>query len=371
MLSYNINIKIKIGKIIMFKAIRYIGSKQKVLNFLEDNLFCLLNKGDKFFEGFAGTGIVSQFLAENKEDIIISGGDISVYSEIMFNILNIGIYNVSTELLNKFFTELDNTLLIEGICFNEFSENGSPETLSESRNFFHSETGKTIDTYRFLVKKYLENNLITQGQSKILLFYLLAYSCKMANTTSVFGAFLKSPPKYEKLSIDYVNNINKNLEKISKLRNESLFYLGDIVSNLKKIEKQNVIYLDPPYSTRRYETNYHILNFIMDLDFNKNQLKINSKTAQPIFLNKNPFGKKKETEIIFAEMILEGVNKSNYLAISYNTDGLIKQEWLENFCIINDLNLETKKMAYKRFKSKKEVKNIDSLEEILWIIQKK
>lgn len=63
-------------------------------------------------EGFAGTGIVSQFLAENKEDIIISGGDISVYSEIMFNILNIGIYNVSTELLNKFFTELDNTLLI-------------------------------------------------------------------------------------------------------------------------------------------------------------------------------------------------------------------------------------------------------------------
>lgn len=354
----------------MFKAIRYIGSKQKVLSFLEENLFNLLNPGDKFFEGFTGTAIVSQFLAENKEDIKISGGDISLYSEIMFNILNLGIYNISNELLNKFFTELDNTQLIEGVCFNEFSENGLPETFNESRNFFHSETGKTIDTYRFLVKKYLENNLITEGQSKILLFYLLAYCCKMANTTSVFGAFLKSPPTYEKLNINYVNNINKNLEKISKLKNESLFYLGDIVSNLKKIEKQNVIYLDPPYSTRRYETNYHILNFIMDLNFNKDQLKLGSKTAQPIFLNNNPFGKKKETEIIFSEMILEGANKSDYLAISYNTDGLIKQEWIEKFCKLHNLKLETKKMIYKRFKSGKETKNLNNLEEILWIIKK-
>lgn len=354
----------------MFKAIRYIGSKQKVLNFLEENLFCLLNPKDKFFEGFAGTGIVSQFLAENKKDLKITGGDISLYSKIMFNILNIGIYNISSELLNKFFMELENTPLIEDVCFNEFSNNGVPETYSESRNFFHGETGKTIDTYRFLVKKYLENNLITEGQSKILLFYLLAYSCKMANTTSVFGAFLKSPPKYEKLDINYVNNINKNLEKISKLKNESLFYLGDIVSNLKKIEKQNVIYLDPPYSTRRYETNYHILNFIMDLNFNKDQLKVDSKTAQPIFVNNNPFGKKKETEVIFTQMILEGVNKSDYLVISYNTDGLIKQEWVEEFCKLHHLNLETKKMTYKRFKSGKEAKNTNNLEEILWIIKK-
>jgi len=354
----------------MFKAIRYIGSKQKVLSFLEENLFSLLNPGDKYFEGFTGTGIVSQYLAENKEDIKITGGDISLYSGIMFNILNIGIYNITNELLEKFFKELDNTPLIKGVCFNEFSENGIPETFSESRNFFHGETGKTIDTYRFLVKKYLENNLISEGQAKIFLFYLLAYTCKMANTTSVFGAFLKSPPKYEKLNIGYVNNINNNLEKISKLKNESLFYLGDIVSNLKKIEKQNVIYLDPPYSTRRYETNYHILNFIMDLNFNKDQLKIDSKTAQPIFLSNNPFGKKKETEIIFTEMILEGVSKSDYLVISYNTDGLIKQKWIEEFCNSHNLKLETKKMTYKRFKSGKEAKNTNNLEEILWIIKK-
>lgn len=354
----------------MFKAIRYIGSKQKVLDFLEENLFSLLNKGDSFFEGFAGTGIVSQFLAENKEDIKISGGDISLYSEIMFNILNIGVYEVSQPLLNRFFEELNTLPLMEGVCFNEFSEGGTPTTFDESRNFFHRETGKTIDTYRFLVKKYLQEGLVTEGQAKILLFYILAYSCKMANTTSVFGAYLKSPPKYEKLDIQYVNKISSQLTKIAELKNESVFYLGDIVSNLKKIEAKNVIYLDPPYSTRRYESNYHILNFIMDLNFSASELKQGSKTAQPIFMASNPFGKKKETEIIFGNMILEGVNKSNHLAISYNTDGVIKQDWIQNFCDKHNLILDTKKMHYKRFKSKVEVTNTDTLEEILWIIRK-
>lgn len=355
----------------MFKAIRYIGSKQKVLDFLGEHLFSLLKDGDRFFEGFAGTGIVSQFLAENKKDIKISGGDISLYSEIMFNILNIGVYHISQPLIAKFFEDLSKEPLVEGVCFNEFSEGGLPTTYEESRNFFHKEVGKTIDTYRHLVKKYIHDGLMTENQSKIFMFYLLAYSCKMANTTSVFGAFLKSPPKYEALTIQYVNKINSQLTKISELRNESIFFLGDIVSNLKKIEGQDVIYLDPPYSTRRYESNYHILNFIMDLNFTEKELKQGSKTAQPIFMASNPFGKKKQTEIIFGNMIYEAMKKTEYLAISYNTDGVIQQEWMEEFCITNGLILETKKMNYKRFKSKTEVKNTDTLEEILWIIKNK
>ena len=204
----------------------------------------------------------------------------------------------------------------------------------------------------------------------ILLFILISYSCKVANTTSIFGAFLKSPGKYIPLDVKFVNKILKDLEKIESKNNHSDFYLGDIVQTLKEISIKNVIYLDPPYSTRRYESNYHILNYIADLSFNEKILKNGSKTGQPLLMPKNPFAMKKETEIIFKEMIIEAVRKSKILAISYNTDGLIKQSWLENLCSDNGFKLETHKKIYKRFKSKTEVKNIEELEEILWIIKK-
>lgn len=353
----------------MFKAIRYIGSKQKVLNFLEENLFNKLKKNSKFFEGFAGTGIVSQFIAEKDRSIKISGCDISLYSEIMFNILNIGVFKIEETILVNFFTDLNNVKLIKGDIFNEFSNEGVPKSYHESRNFFHSEVGKTIDTYKFLLKQYLNESKINELQSKILLFYLLAYSCKMANTTSVFGAFLKTPAKYKHLDISFIREINEKLETIKDLENPANFYRGDIIGNLKKIDKQNVIYLDPPYSTRRYESNYHILNYIMDLNFSVTEIKVGSKTGLPVKIESNPFGKKKETEEIFKNMILFGVEKSDYLGISYNTDGLIKGSWVEELCQKNGFILEEKKLEYKRFKSN-DSENTNKLEEILWIITK-
>src|SRR5690606_33000298 len=122
------------------------------------------------------------------------------------------------------------------------------------------------------------------------------------------------------------------------------FYLGDIIKNLQNIPQQELIYLDPPYSTRRYESNYHILNFIVDLNFDVSILKAGSKTGQSQEAIKNPFASKKETENIFPNMIIESLKKCNVLGISYNTDGIIRQEWLEKFCLDHNYLLETKEL---------------------------
>lgn len=358
----------------MHKAIRYIGSKQKILSFLNDNIFIHLGENSSFFDGFVGSGIVSQYVAENYKNVKLSGGDISYYSNILFNILNIGIdFNMSDIEDNEILlliSEFEKLPLIEGDIFNEFSHLGKPQSFSESRNFFHEMSGKTIDTYKLFLNKKIEENKITAKQAEIMLYFLITYACKVANTTSVFGAFLKSAAKYQPLNTEFVKKIINQLKTISELQTSADFYLGDIVKNLQKIPKQDVIYLDPPYSTRRYESNYHILNYVADLKFSYVELKKDSKTAQPIIMASNPFGKKKETESIFKEMIDEGVKKSNLLAISYNTDGLITQQWMENYCKQQNYNLEVKKLEYKRFKSKLEVTNTTELEEILWLIKK-
>lgn len=352
----------------MYKAIRYIGSKQKVLNFLEDELFSLIPKEGSFYEGFSGTGIISQYLTEKRKDLIISGGDLSNYAEILYSILNANHLNVKKENIINFVSLLkEEDFKNDGLFFNEFSENGIPKTYKESRLFFHEKTGKTIDLYREKLNEKIKNKEISKEQSKVYLFYLMSYVCKMANTTSIFGAFLKTPPKYKPLNIEFINSINDQLSEIYSSSSYKEFMNGDIISNLKKIKHKDIIYLDPPYSTRRYESNYHILNYVANLDFKVEEIK-ETKTGLPKFISDNPFGKKKETETIFSEMILEGVLKSNLLAISYNTDGLIKQNWIEDFCENNGLFLETKKLEYKRFKSN-EIKNENKLEEILWLIR--
>lgn len=354
----------------MHKAIRYIGSKQKVLPFLEENLFYQLKEGDSFFDGFVGSGIVSQYVAEKHKSVKISGGDLSLYSGILFNILNIGQYFFGKEEILHLIKEFNSKSLIAGDIYNEFSATGKPTTYTESRNFFHEMSGKTIDTFKEFLAEKIHNQEITEEQSKIFYYFLISYACKIANTTSVFGAFLKSSAKYQPLNTAFVEKILQDLEEIKKLENKADFYWGDIVKNLKEIPKQTVIYLDPPYSTRRYESNYHILNYIADAKFSHVELKASSKTGQPKEMGENPFGKKRETEVIFADMIKEGVAKSDILGISYNTDGLIKQEWMEKFCEENNLILDTRKLQYKRFKSKTEVTNTTELEEILWLIKK-
>lgn len=352
----------------MYKAIRYIGSKQKVLDFLDEKLFKIIPENGTFFEGFSGTGIISQYLSEKRKDISISGGDLSKYSEILYSILNANQLKLTGNEITDFVSTLkEEDFKEEGVFFNEFSENGIPKTYSESRLFFHEKTGKTIDLYRSKLKEKIKNGEISIEQSKVYLFYLMSYVCKMANTTSVFGAYLKTPPKYKPLDVSFIENINNQLSNIFTSKSHKEFLLGDIVSNLLKIEKKNIIYLDPPYSTRRYESNYHILNYIADLNFTTEEIK-ESKTGLPKFIPENHFGKKKETEIVFSNMILNGVSKSDILAISYNTDGLITEDWMKNFCEKNKLILITEKMEYKRFKSN-EIKNENKLEEILWLIK--
>ena len=349
----------------MYKAIRYIGSKQKVLQFLDSTLSGYIKPGDRFFEAFAGTGIVSQHFSE-KYNLNLCGGDISKYSKTLYMILN---FKEAFQDLSFFWTCIDEIInhpKKPGFFVQEFSLSGSPQNFPTARNFFHVKSAETIDSFKDYVKT---NTQLTPLQKDVLLFFLLAYSCKNANTTSVFGAFLKTPPKHLPFTRSFCEHIVKSIQTLHPA-SEARFYEGHVLTNLDRIEPQQLIYMDPPYSTRKYESNYHILNYVVDLDFQPSMIKENSKTALPKIQIENPFGSKKGTEQIFKDMILKGAQKSRVLAISYNTDGLIQEEWVNSFCQEQQLSLITHKLDYKRFKSNNNAVNTKPLEEILWIIQK-
>lgn len=361
----------------MKKVIRYIGSKEKLLNFLSEVIFDN-HKNINFLDGFTGTTVVSKYLQENTNyNLYLS--DISNYSEILSSRLFLSkcnkelfehinnIINISENVINPF----------ENVFFNEFSINGNPTTIEssafdnqdvKSRMFFTSDVGLKIDTMRHYIKNIYDNKIINYYEKNLLLMLVVAFADKNANTTSVYGAYLKKQNrKTIPLNHDFLTILKSEYKENYKA--PSNYFKGDIIDTLQQIPELDVIYLDPPYNTRRYESNYHILNYLCDLDFDKSEIKEGSKTGLPKNSIKNMFGSKKNTRIIFEDMIYKSMNKANELFISYSTDGEVSFEEIKAICEKENFNIDMYTKEYKKYTSNNN-DNSKELKEIIYRIRK-
>jgi len=366
----------------MKKIISYIGSKVNLFDFLDEFIVDKFDKNDNkflFCDLFAGTNSVARHVIQETKWNVITN-DLSKYSYILsfylhFNSLNKKQY----DFINKTLISLNNLPLeYNGAFFNELSAEGIPSTIDEdkieemfsnqpynSRMFFSKRVGAKIDVIKKELKRLRDNTDISITELNILITFLIFYVDKNANTTSVYGAYLKNEKKMEKEKDFYDNELVENFKTLTldnSNGNKLISLNTNIVTALQEVGKinpdnsKNIIYLDPPYNSRSYESNYHILEYVADLDFSTDILKRNSKTAQYIQKNKNPFASKNLTAGIFKDMITEAIKISNNTFISYNTDGLMKQADIENIFeelkVENEnLKLHTYKTTYRRFKA--------------------
>jgi len=397
----------------MKRIIGYLGSKINLFDFLEENII-KKHKGNKvFIDVFAGTCSVGKFINKETNWDIISN-DISNYSKILGIQIKLNQIKVNEIMhLEKILYELDDLKLIKGDFFNEFSMGGKPKTITdknlffikkkevidgkeniyfennqefpESRMFFKGSVGQKIDTIRIEIKKKFNNKEISEEFKDLLLLFLLNYVNKNSNYTGVYGAYLKHD-KFKKrgevsfIDFSLIEYILKNYEET--LFNGNLAETKQMLANdlIKKIDLSNykkdnvVFYMDPPYSTRSYESNYHILNYICDLDFSIKELKENSKSGMKKDKIQNPFNSKFETLKMFKELIIDALKKGNHIYISYSNEGLMKQEEIQN--IVDELDgvsLTTFKKDYKRYTSGENngqnTGKKNSVIELLWYIK--
>ncbi len=127
-----------------------------------------------------------------------------------------------------------------------------------------------------------------------------------------------------------MKKIKKSAEKklVLKAANYSLSKNENDVFNLDSNEliksiSGDILYLDPPYNSRQYGANYHLLNTIARYD---------------TFLPKGKTGlrdykKSKYCSKIFVSKTFEDIiKKSNfqYIFLSYNNEGLMRKEEIKN-----------------------------------------
>ena len=287
----------------------YIGSKNKLSDFIRQTVYDVVDKdlSNKIFcDLFAGTGIVGRnFKAETRKVI---SNDFEFYSYAL-NRNYIG--NHQKFDYENLIEELNSIDGKSGFISEEYSENGRSERL-----YFSEENGKKIDAIRQKIEDWKIAKKINEDQYYLLLCSLLEAADKIANTASVYGAFLKQIKKSAQKKLEIVPALFELTENAHEVYNE------DSNSLIQKIEG-DILYLDPPYNARQYGANYHLLNTIAKYDHFSPKGKTGLRDYQ-----KSKYCSKVEVAKSFEDLIKNA--KFQHIFLSYNNEGLMAESEIRN-----------------------------------------
>ena len=179
------------------------------------------------------------------------------------------------------------------------------------RQYFSDENWQKCDAIRDQIEDRKEKGLINDNEYYFLLTTLIEAIDKVANTASVYGAFLKKLKKTAQKELEL-----KPAELIINDNEHNIF--NEDINSLIKNTNHDVVYLDPPYNHRQYSWNYHILETIAKND----KPKIKGKTGMRDCSNqKSLYCSKNEVKKVYDDLI-SNIN-AKYIFLSYNDEGLM------------------------------------------------
>jgi adenine-specific DNA-methyltransferase len=330
-------------------SLNYIGSKLTLAPTIFDKMKPYLDQYQVKTIGdlFCGSGAMSRYLFSN-------------YNLFVNDIMYYAIVITESQLLNcpniqKWIDLLNNVTPIDGKITKNYSFDGN-----QGRKFFTRENGMKLDGMRIQLEKWKESNEISKDEYIKLLGLILHFADKHANTTSVYGAFLKSfkesatNPIYLKNIFDYPVSENNYQITQSDILNLSNFNL-------------DAVYLDPPYNQRSYSKNYSPLETIAKYDdpiiAGVSGLRNDSGDYSGLFCKKS---KVKEAFSKLANILKD----IPLIFMSYNNEGLLNQQELIKIFENQNRKVNCIKIEYKKYKSNN-IKNqkTKSVEEYLFVIE--
>jgi adenine-specific DNA-methyltransferase len=301
----------------------YIGSKLTLLPFLEQ-VFRQVADGDEkvFCDLFAGTGAVGRHFKGLGLQVIAN--DIQYYAYVLnkaylelneppaFTQLH-GVYKDEIKTHRSLFDDpvqevlafINNLPGMAGFLTNHYSPAGE-------RSYYTVENAQKADAIRQAIESWLIGGLISEQEYFYVLCSLLEAIDQVANTASVYGAYLKQfkasatkPLRLKPLEL-------KNHVPGCKAWNRDA---NDLIHEIEC----DVLYLDPPYNHRQYGANYHVLETIAAYD-SPQLTGVTGMRAYP----KSSYCRQDAARPAMEQLIRAA--RARHILVSYNDEGVMSLE---------------------------------------------
>jgi adenine-specific DNA-methyltransferase len=363
-------------KYITEQLITYIGNKRSLLNFIGESINDVKKElgQEKIitFDGFAGSGVVSRYLKQYSTKVY--SNDLEKYSHLVTKSYLTNKSEIDPLLLNDLVDYLNNEKFTNDFGVGIIEELYSPRKTNNikkgERCFFTNENAKIIDNIRRLIDNLTE----PQIYKDLLLSNLIHKASVHTNTSGVFKGFYKSKNTGKGMfGGDGKNALQRIMGEITLETNvlsnfecEYMVFNEDINTIIKKIDKVNLTYFDPPYNQHPYGSNYHILNTILTYQTPKD---ISNVSGIPKDWNKSDYNYK-DTASDSLNNLIKNTN-SDFILLSYNNEGIIPMDKV--YEIMSSYgDLELRKKEYNTFKGSRNLKDrSNKVNELLYVLRKK
>ena len=218
---------------------RYIGSKARMLSFIDEVMKKEKIKFSSFLDLFGGTGIVGDYFNNQCTKVYINDLLKSNYLSYLSWFGSDPIEKEKLEKIIEGYNRLDN------LEDNYFS-------LNFSNTYFSEDNCKKIGFIRDDIENKYLNNEINTRERAILVTSLLYAMDKIANTVGHYDAYRKNGNLDKKLELCMLDLKSEEINNNNKIFNEDS---NELVRNIKA----DVVYIDPPYNSRQYSDAYHLL----------------------------------------------------------------------------------------------------------------
>jgi adenine-specific DNA-methyltransferase len=294
---------------------RYIGSKQRLLPFIERIAACHCGGARTFVDLFCGTAVVGRHF--KSLGFSVTSNDLMAYAYTFARALvqnnrpplfrGLGV--TGEDPLGDALDLLNQLDPVTGFVTNHYSPVGS------ERMFLSPENAGRVDAIRQKLRDWRDATTINEDEYHVLLAALLDAVPSVSNVSGTYGAYLKfwesrsrkrlclKPPDLV-ISPGIHSAVNQDANAIAP-----------------ELEC-DILYLDPPYNARQYASNYHLLESIAVWD--------HAAPAGVSGLPKRPELRSSYCTTDATEALRHIVESSpaRHILLSYNSEGIVQHDAL-------------------------------------------
>ena len=290
---------------------KYLGSKVRLLDFIEREIQLAAGHIDSFLDGFAGTGVVADRMRAHTGRLTLVDNLASNYS------------------INRaFFTSSEDNVRIGYVSdalrdLNRLRPCDGYASAHYAGRYFTAENAGLIDAIRDQIELRKQAGDCSEQEGHVLIASLLFAADKVANTVGQYDAFLKNlgSGSYDASGRHMVDS---NVYGRLRLRMAALrFTAGATVlqADMNAIAADHdadVVYLDPPYNERQYVDCYHVLENIAA--WRKPALSGKTMKFERESL-KSDYSRRSTALAVFRKLI-ERI-RARFIFVSYSNEGII------------------------------------------------